>query len=176
MCCLIYNTKYFTVMCVFRVGEDGISVFFIIVTVLLYWLILLMRVWVLSPVWFFFYCFESWHCWLFWCPLSNFIRFGCTFLWLYLMTLAPMSIFCFCNRRGIDGACTAGSVRSVVVVMVVVLVVLVMTIGGCLCWRTDTWCYNGRVKLAGKSPFSVLPSFVPISQPSSFNWAQKLCC
>lgn len=28
-------------------------------------------------------------------------------------------------------------------------------------------CYNGRVKLAGNRPFSSVPSFCPINQPSS---------
>lgn len=33
--------------------------------------------------------------------------------------------------------------------------------------------YKGLVKLAGNMPFSVPPSFTPISHPSSFKWKQK---
>lgn len=65
-------------------------------------------------------------------------------------------------------------------VVVVVVVVMVLTIFvsittlfigtlRCCCWIFGRRrCYNGRVKLAGNRPFLVVPSFVPINQPSSF--------
>jgi len=53
-----------------------------------------------------------------------------------------------------------------------------VVVGSLLAQLTRSWSLQmGRVKLAGKSPFSVVPSFWPISQPSSCklaikNWTQ----
>lgn len=66
--------------------------------------------------------------------------------------------------------------------------VLLLLLFCCCCWW---WCllvlhadgrkwdnYNGRVKLAGNKPLMVVPSFWPISHPSSFEcerrWATKM--